>query len=263
MPVEQLLADLLGRDLTGTDAVLAAAVLLLAAFGVGFAKTAIGGLGTVAVALFAFVLPARESTAALLLVLLVGDVIAVTRYRKHVDWALIRGLLPGLLPGLLVGTGLLALLSDDVVQRGIGIIVLLLVGLQLWLRRRGAAPAEPRPWSWPARLGVGTAAGTTTMVANAGGPVMTLYLLGQGVPKHRFVGTNAWFFFGLNLCKVPFSIGLGLMEPRHVLLALVLAPAVGLGAWLGISVINRIRQQAFELAVLGAAALSAVALVLT
>ncbi len=253
----ELLASLLGQ-LTGWDW----ALLLLAAVVVGFAKTAIGGLNLVAVAVFALVLPTRESTAALLLVLLVGDVVAVVRYRRHVDWALIRGLLPGLLPGLLVGAGLLTLTGDGLLQRGIGVIVLALVVLQLVMRRRGtAADAEPRPWSWPARLGVGTAAGTTTMVANAGGPVMTLYLLGQGVPKYRFVGTNAWFFFGLNLCKVPFSAGLGLMGPQHLLLTLVLAPAVLVGAWLGVSTVRRINQRAFETAVLVAAAASALALV--
>lgn len=239
-------------------------LLAVAAVGVGFAKTAIGGLGTLAVAVFALVLPARESTAALLLVLLVGDLVAVTRYRHHVDWRLIRGLLPGILPGLVLGTWLLSVLSDTAMQRGLGVILLLLTGLQLAMRRRRAGSDTPvRPWPWPARLGVGTAAGTTTMVANAGGPVMTLYLLGQAVEKKRFVGTNAWFFFGINLCKLPFSAGLGLLEPRLLLLALVLAPCVLVGAALGITLIGRIRQQSFELAVLGAAALSAVVLLVT
>lgn len=230
----------------------------------GFAKTAIGGVGTLAVALFALVLPARESTAALLLVLIIGDVLAVLRYHRDVDWRLIRGLVPGLLPGLLLGTALLAVVSDVGLQRGIGAILLVLTLLQLVLRWRRPAPeGDPRPWPWPARLGVGTAAGATTMVANAAGPVMTLYLLGQGVDKRRFIGTNAWFFLGINLCKVPFSVGLGLLEWRLLLLALVLAPGVLLGAFIGTRLIRRIPQRAFELAVLGAATVSAVVLLVS
>ena len=50
------------------------------------------------------------------------------------------------------------------------------------------------------------------MTANAAGPVMTLYLVAQGVEKRRFLGTSALFFFGVNLCKVPFSVGLGLFS---------------------------------------------------
>ena len=50
------------------------------------------------------------------------------------------------------------------------------------------------------------------MTANAAGAVMTLYLSASGIEKRRFIGTNAWFFLIVNLVKVPFSVGLGLMH---------------------------------------------------
>ena len=53
---------------------------------VGVAKTAINGVGSIAVVIFAAVLPARESTGAILPLLLCGDLIAVTWYRRHADW---------------------------------------------------------------------------------------------------------------------------------------------------------------------------------
>ena len=232
----------------------------MAAFLVGLAKTSLGGLATVSVALFALVLPARESTAALLLVLLVGDAVAVTLYRRDADWALIRSLLPGLLPGLVVGTAVLAVADDDLLRRGIGVVLLTLVLLQLAVQRRG--PSSGAPWSAPARGGVGVAAGFTTMVANAGGPVMALYLVGQGVPKRRFVGTAAWFFLGVNLAKLPFSVGLGLVAPWMLVLTLIMAPLVGLGGLLGLVLLDRLRQHVFEVAVLAASALSAIPLLL-
>lgn len=229
-----------------------------AAVVVGVAKTAVGGLGTIAVALFAAVLPARESTAALLLLLLVGDGIAVTFYRRDCDWSLLRHLVPAVLPGLALGTAALAVLGDRAVRVSIGLILLLLVLLQLLLGRR--RPEDRRAWSGGAKIGTGLVAGVTTMVANAAGPVMTLYLVAQGVDKRRFLGTGAWFFLGVNLCKVPFSVGLGLVHRDMLVSTVLLSPLVVLGAVTGRVVVRRIRQRAFEGAVLAASAVSAVAL---
>ncbi len=237
-------------------------VLGLAALVVGFAKTAIGGLGTVAVAMYAAVLPARESTAALLLLLLVGDVVAVAKYRHDCDWSLLRHLIPGVLPGLAVGALVLAVVDDLTLRRGIGVVILALVALQLVLSRRRDLDAAPSRWPRPVRVGSGVAAGFTTMVANAGGPVMTLYLVGQGIDKRRFLGTTAWFFFGVNLCKVPLSAGLGLFGSEMLWTASMLVPLVLVGAFVGIRVAGRMRQSAFDIAVLTATALSAVALIL-
>lgn len=104
------------------------------------------------------------------------------------------------------------------------------------------------------------AAGATTMVANAGGPVMTLYLVAQGVDKRRFLGTSAWFFLGVNLCKLPFSVGLGLVHADMVWTAVLLAPVVLLGGLAGVAAVHRIGQRSFETAVLVASLLSAAAL---
>lgn len=244
----------------GPEMTAAAVAMVLAAFLVGLAKTSLGGLATISVALFALVMPARESTAALLLVFLVGDVVAVSIYRRDADLALIRSLVPGILPGLVVGAVMLGAAGDDAVRRGIGLVLVVLVVLQLGMRRQ--APGAGRPWSAPARGGVGLAAGLTTMVANAAGPVMALYLVGQGVEKRRFVGTAAWFFLGVNLAKLPFSLGLGLVEAPMLLTAALLAPAVLLGAVAGRLVLSRLRQPVFETAVLAASALSALPLLL-
>lgn len=77
--------------------------LALAGVLVGVAKTAIAGVGSVAVVIFAAVLPARESTGAILPLLVCGDLVAVVHYRRHADWVILWRLLPGVLPGLLLG----------------------------------------------------------------------------------------------------------------------------------------------------------------
>lgn len=235
------------------DATIGWTALTIAALCAGFAKTAVGGLGVVSVALGTLVLPASEATAAILLLLIIGDLVAVTRYRRDADWSVLVSLVPAVLPGLALGSVLLALLPDPVLQRAIGLLLLLLFGLQV-------RPIQWRPQGWTAAGVTGAAAGATTMVANAGGPVMTLYLLATGVDKRTFLGTSAVFFAGVNLCKVPFLIGLDLIDGGLLRQTMVLAPAVLLGSLVGIAVVDRLCQEVFDRAVLAAAALSAAAL---
>jgi hypothetical protein len=238
---------------------LAAAVLTAAALLIGLAKTAVGGLGSIAVALAAAVMPARESTAAVLLLLLVGDLLAVWVYRRHCDWSLLRFLVPGVVPGLVIGTAALAAFADRAIELLIGGILVLLVLVQLVLGHRPGRTGEAG-WSRRARAGAGVAAGFTTMVANAGGPVMTLYLVAQGVEKQRFLGTAAWFFLGVNLSKLPFSVGLGLVQHDMLTTTAVLAPVVLAGGLLGVVVVRRIGQRTFDQAVLGGSFVAGVAL---
>ncbi|GII42078.1 sulfite exporter TauE/SafE family protein [Planotetraspora phitsanulokensis] len=232
----------------------------VAALLVGFAKTAIGGLASISVAIFAGLMPARESTAAILLVLLVGDVMAVWHYRRDCDWSLLRRLIPAVLPGLVLGALFLAVVDDDLLRRVIGVLLVIMALLQLLLRWRPPATGGVASGR-PAALGAGLAAGFVTMIANAAGSVMTLYLVARGVEKRRFLGTGAFFFFGVNVCKVPFSASLGLFHTATLTLALALAPLVVIGGWAGLHVARRISQARFEQAVLGASVLAALALV--
>lgn len=257
-----LLTDALG------GALVPAALFVAAGLLVGFAKTAIGGLASIAIAIFATLMPARESTAVVLLLLLVGDLVAVWHYRADADWSLLRRLLPAVLPGLLVGAVFLAVADDTLLRRSIGALLLVMALLQLGLRRdrggavSGASAASEVPAaSRLAALGAGLGSGFATMTANAAGAVMTLYLVAQGVEKRRFLGTGALFFFGVNLAKLPISAGLGLLTSQTLLRAAVLAPAVLLGAWAGLHAARRLSQRHFDRAVLAATIVSALALV--
>ncbi len=237
----------------------ALALLAVAALLIGFAKTAIGGVASIAVAIFALVLPTRESTAAILLLLIVGDVVAVWHYRRDADLALLRRLLPAVLPGLLLGALFLSRADDSTLRRAIGGLLLVLAALQLVLNWR-SLDASRVGSSRAAAGGTGAAAGFATMTANAAGPVMTLYLVAQGVDKRRFLGTSALFFFGVNLCKVPFSVGLGLFGSETLSRTLALLPFVLVGTWVGLHTARRLSQTRFDQAVLAATAVSALAL---
>lgn len=273
-------------------------LLLAAACLTGLAKTVLPGAATIAVALFAAVLPAKESTGVMLVLLLVGDVLAVWSYRHDADVTMLRRLIPAVAVGVLAGAVFLRLASDTGTRRVIGVVLLLLIAATLWGRRRSARPApgaaaaagpedpadsegpedgpspapSPRPAddavgsrsgagsSPPARALYGALAGFTTMVANAGGPVTSMYFLACRYPVKAFLGTTAWFFFLVNVTKLPFSLSLGIIRPEHLALDAVLAPVVIALALAGRRLADRMDQRIFEPIVIALTVLSALPL---
>ncbi|MFJ2827837.1 sulfite exporter TauE/SafE family protein [Streptomyces sp. NPDC087263] len=232
-------------------AALAAAALL-----VGFSKTAVSGANTVSLAIFAAVLPARASTGVLLPILIVGDVLAVLTYRRHAHWPTLWRLFPAVAAGVVLGTLFLVWADDGVVRTSIGAILLMMAAVTLWRRR--AAKKDEEPDSVATRTGrvkarsYGVLGGFTTMVANAGGPVMSMYLLSAGFRKLGFLGTSAFFFLIVNVSKVPFSVGLGLIDGKSLLLDAALAVFVLPGAVIGRWAVHRINQRLFERLVIAA-----------
>ena len=240
-------------------------LLALGAFVTGLSKTGITGLGVLTVVLFANALPARASTGALLPLLLCADVIGVAIYRKHANWSHLWKLFPWVVVGVVAGYCALGRVTNLQMQRLIGAIVLLMVALHIWRQRQVANDPEqlatrlPHTW-WFAAL-TGMLAGFTTMVANAAGPVMVLYLLACGLPKLEFVGTGAWFFLIVNAFKVPFSLRLGLINtPSLITDAWLVLPMLP-GAFLGPVILRRINQRMFEQIALVLTVLAAVRLV--
>lgn len=221
------------------------ALLAIAAVIVGLSKTAVPGAGTVAVALFAAVLPARQSTGALLLLLITADLFAVTMYRRHANWRELVRLAPAVVAGVLLGVVFLFFADDAWVKRTIGVILLAVIAITLVRRRLTPAVANERPHRVAAAT-YGTLGGFTTMVANAAGPVMSMYFLAARFPVKEFLGTAAWFFAIVNIFKVPFSIGLGIITVPGLWLDLVLVPLVVIGALAGRRIADRIDQALFE-----------------
>ncbi len=241
-------------DLTTLDWVLLAVAAVL----VGVAKTAFAGVGAISVALFAAVLPARESTGAILPLLMAGDVLGVLAYRRDAHWATLLRLIVPIGVGILAGVVFVYYADDVVMRRTIGVILLVLIGAHLALQRWrpdavGAGPAA----AW----GYGSMAGFSTMVANSAGPAMSLYLLAAKLDKQRFLGTIAWFFAFVNLSKLPFSIGLGLISPSSVVIDALLVPGVLVGGWFGYRLVKRVDQKTFDRIIVIATVLAAVNLV--
>jgi uncharacterized membrane protein YfcA len=219
----------------------------LAALGallVGVAKTGITGLSLLFVSIFASIMPARRSTGVVLPLLIVGDVIAVLSYRRHAQWGHVWRLFPWAAAGVVAGAFAMGRMDERQTRVAIGAIVVGLSILHLVRRARPGVPeAESSAWFAPV---IGVLAGFTTIVSNAAGPLMVIYLLAMRLPKMEYMGTGAVFFLILNIFKVPFMVWLGLVTPASLLLNAELAPAVVAGALLGRWLLGRINQRAFE-----------------
>lgn len=229
------------------------ALALSAAFLAGFNKTGIAGVGILGVILMALVMDVNTSTGVVLPLLIVADLFAVAYYRRHADWKKLVKLIPAAVGGIAIGHVILRLLTggeapDKVFGPLIGGIVLTMMAVKLVLDynpdKFGAVRGH-----WGVAVVVGILAGITTMLANAAGPVMVIYLLAMGLPKRAFMGTAAWYFLILNWVKVPGFVFEGRIDSSALATAACLVPATIGGAMLGPWVLKRIRQERFRLAV--------------
>lgn len=223
---------------------------VLGALCVGLAKGGISGLGIVAAPLFALVFPPKESTGLVLVILICADVVSVSLFRRHAVWAHIIRLFPFAALGVYLGYRAFKVLDSGQVGHMMGLILIGLVALQIWRREKTkgqpekAAELVPQSF-WLVAL-TGVAAGFTTMIANAAGPVMILYLLAMGLPKMEFIGTSAWYFLTLNLFKVPFSYDLGLINTESLRVDAMFAPVAMVSVVAGRWLLKFIDQELFE-----------------
>jgi len=214
------------------------------AFSIGMAKTGFGGLGMIGILVMAWLLPPRDSTGVILPMLIMADLFGVHAFQRHTQWSHVLRLLPAAVVGVVAGWWFMGQMDNASFGRVIGAVLLVMSGLGLWrvLKRTEVVLVVPR-WFGPI---MGFVAGVATMLANAAGAVVTLYLLVCRLPKYEFVGTAAWFFFIVNLFKIPFSASLGLVTWETLGFNLMLFPAIALGAFSGKRLIAKLPQRLFE-----------------
>lgn len=231
----------------------------VASLGVGLSKMGLSGVMTVIIPIMASIFGGKESTGILLPILLVGDVFAVTYYRQHAKWHAIKRLLLWAGIGLLIGAVVGNFVSDRQFKTIIAISVMVCVALLIWIETKGSTFTVPEK-TWFFAL-AGILSGFTTMIGNAAGPIMSLYLVAMGYRKNDFLGTYAWFFLIINAIKVPLQVLLWHnITLSNAALAAVMIPAVALGAVLGALIVKKINEKVFRYLVIGMTVLAAVRL---
>lgn len=239
-------------------------IIGLAVVMIGIAKSGFGsGLGLIVVPITAIALGytslGSEAALGLLLpLLMVGDVIAVTQYRREFSFPAIRRLLPWSLLGIILGWAVLIALKhlgDNsqillamLIRLEIGLESIVLVSLTWWRSYRGR-PQKLMPE--PARsIATGTFAGFSSTLAHAAGPVVAMYVLPLKLDRRIFVGTTAMFFFIVNGLKVPFYLQAGLFQQTPWQAVAMLMPLVVLGSLSGRWMVRRMSDRVFTQLVL-------------
>lgn len=233
---------------------------VFAALLVGFSKTGMPGAAIPAVALMAdaFRDDTKLSVGAMVPILLVGDLFALAYYRRHAHWNRLWELFPFVAAGMVPGYLVLGRVDSNVLRVLIGLIILTLLAVLVARNRFGWEKMAERPWFGGL---AGVLAGFGTTVGNAAGPVTSIYLVSRQLDKYEFLGTAAWFFFFVNLSKLPFFFALGAITSATLGFDLMVAPAAVVGALLGARVFKRIPQTVFNALVLSLAGIAAVRLV--
>ena len=241
----------------------------LAAFIIGFSKTGVPGTGILMVPMMAAVFGARLSVGATLPMLVVADCFAVAFYKSHAQWKHLKNLAPFVVLGLLLGTALLDYLGGnkskaDYLAPLIGALVLAMLGLSYL---RGSLGDKLVPTSPFGRFVTGLVAGFSTMVSNAAGPIMAIYMTSTKMAKEQLMGTSAWYFFIFNLTKVPLLLwltwrhpGLPMLTTPTLIFNLQMIPILLIGAYAGKYLLNVIPQEPFNNSVRVLAAVAAIML---
>jgi hypothetical protein len=236
-------------------------VAIAGALCAGLSKAGFTGVALVSVVGFASIVGARDSTGVVLPLLIFADIGAVVLFKQHARWDYIRKTLPPACIGVIAGAFIMRRLDNASFRPLLGGLILALTALQFvrlrWPDAYGQVP-HARSVAW----GLGLLAGLTTMMANAAGPLVALYCVAVSLPKFEVVGTLAWFFFIINLFKVPFSASLGLIHGSSLMLNVVLIPAIVVGLLSGHWLLRHVSQRVFEALLLAFAALAALRLVL-
>ena len=239
-------------------------IVALAILLYGFSKTAMPVAGVVAGPMLAAALGPTVAAGFAVPLLILGDLMGLVYFRQHANWRLMLKIVPGVLVGFVITALLFAFASTTLIARVIGVLLLLSVGLEL-LRRRTDEVREVESTAGVRRLEVGfygTLTGVTTMAATSGGAALSLYLIKMRVPMLAFMGTSVWFFFILNLIKLPIIIPLGLITRESLVSNLLFAPLIIVGALIGIATFRRMNQVWFDRIALALSALASLWLVL-
>ena len=227
------------------------AAVIFSGLCIGVAKTGLNGVTTVMVPILALIFGAKDSTGIVLPMLCFADILAVIWYRRKAEWKHIFRLMPWAIGGLV-----LALLVEQFVpamgfRSLLGLCIFTGLGVMFWNYHANSKTKNavvPSAWWFSAIFGL--MGGFSTMIGNAAGPIMAVFLLSMRLPKESFVGTTAWFFLIVNYIKIPLQVVFWQnITPRGLLFNLTMVPVIIIGAVLGVLLVKAVSERVYRIMV--------------
>lgn len=242
--------------------------LVAVAFAAGFTKTGIIGLGIIITPVMASIFSVGTALGFMIPLYILGDIVALTRYRQKVMWRPLLKALPWGIAGTLFGWRLAAHVnsvfgpeSESRLRVLVGVLMGMVVFISWYVARHpevampGKAPAGPATESgriaraggvryWYAIL-LGGFGGLVSMLTNSGGPIWAMYLSSLGLEVKEVIGTAIWCFFTVTLLKIPLSANLGFLDLNTMKFNLLLAPVTVAGVFVGGLVSGKFSKKTF------------------
>ena len=219
-------------------------LILLGGFIVGLSKAGLKGIDIMNVTIMAIVFGGKASTGIVLPLICAADIMAVIYYHRHAEWPHFWKLMPWMIVGILIGVFVGKDMDEVIFRKIMAVIIVLtvLIMIALEFRKQLAVPGNKL-----FAVGMGLAAGFSTMLGNLAGAFSNLYFLAMRVPKNNFIGTSAWVFLVINYFKLPFQV----IYWKNITLStlytdLLLLPVVVLGFWAGIKIVSKIRDESYR-----------------
>lgn len=217
----------------------------IAALCIGFAKMGLSAVAMLVVPIIASVFGGRESTGILLPLLVAGDIFAVIYYKHHIQIHEIRRLLVWVCVGILIGTLVGQYINDAQFKAVLSVSVMLCLAIMVYSEVKGKQFVVPNKLFFYALVGI--LGGFTSMVGNAAGAIISIYLLSREYPKESYISTYAWIFLIMNLLKMPFQIFVWKnIDMGNLYTTLLLIPLIFLGAAAGVYIVKRLNEKVYR-----------------
>ncbi|MCD7962579.1 MAG: sulfite exporter TauE/SafE family protein [Rikenellaceae bacterium] len=232
------------------------AVLFFCAVLIGMSKTGIQGIGTLVVPILALVFGAKPSTGLLLPMLCLADLMAVIYYRKNAEWKYILRIIPTAIAGF----GIALIVDRYIPEKDFKLLIALCIfaglAVMFWSEKKGNTHNITSSRFYGPFFGI--LGGFTTMIGNAAGPIMAVYLLSMRLPKYAFVGTSAWFFMIVNYLKIPVQIfAWDNITISSVTVNLICIPFIFIGGICGIYLVKKLPEEKYRTMIIILTVLSA------
>jgi uncharacterized membrane protein YfcA len=234
------------------------AVVIMTSFIVGIDKSGLPTL-LIIIPLMAQILGGKLSAGFLLPLLVIGDIFAVIYYKRHTEIKILFKLLPWALLGVVIGLFVGSSVSDAQFKMIIGIIVLICVVL---LISKKDSVNNYLSEKWYFHIFMGILGGFASMIGNAAGPIVVVYFLSMNLNKNSLIGTMSWFFFILNLIKLPlYAFVWHNITLDSFLLNLMICPLILVGGFIGVRVVKLVPEKSYRIIMIGVTIIGAVRLI--
>lgn len=226
---------------------------------IGLAKSGLTGLGVISIPIMAVIFGGKASSGLILPLLVMADTLSVFYYNRHADWTPIWKLLPATIAGTLIGVWVGDSIDDELFKDLIGVFILGSIVLMLVQERGGLPPVVTQSRLFASFFGL--LGGFSSMIGNAAGPFLTVYLLSLRLPKNNFISTSIWFFLLINLFKVPLHLFFWkTITLSGFALNLLALPVIALGVFTGFHLVKYLPEKTYRYMVIGMTVLLALGL---